>query len=250
MQWTEQAIILSNRKFGESGLLVEVFAQSKGLYSGLVRGGQSKAKLNIYQPGNVVTATWFGRLEEQLGTFSAEMTDAISAKLIHDQMKLLALLSLTSLLRKALIDRNPYNDLYDCLHDHLREMCREDNWLTGYVWMEVALLRYLGFGMDLSSCAVTGKTEGLQFISPRTGRAVTAEGAKGYEERLFALPKFLLDGQMDDHREIMAALEITGYFITENLFTPHERKLPAERERFVSAVKKHLQTRIKAGIYA
>ena len=240
MQWTEQAIILSARKFGESSLLIEVFAKSKGLYSGLVRGGQSKTKLNIYQPGNIVEATWSSRLEEQLGTFAAELTDAVSSKVIHDSQKLLSLISVTSILRKTLIDRQPYNDLYEHFQDFLNNLCQSNagarEWACEYVWMEVAILRYLGFGLDLNACAVTGKTDNLQYISPRTGRAVTAEGAKGYEERLFTLPKFMLDGKLEDNNEITIALEITEYFMAKELFSPHERKLPTERDRFVKSL--------------
>lgn len=246
MQWCEQAIVLSARKFGESALLVEVFAKTKGLYSGLVRGGQSKTKLNIFQPGNIIEATWFSRLEDQLGTFSAELTNAVSAKVIHDSAKLLALISLTSLLRKTLIDRHPYEDLYNHHAEFLTEGLHENDWLTQYAWMEIALLRYLGFGLDLSACAVTGRTEGLQYISPKTGRAVTAEGAKGYEERLFTLPKFMIDGQMQDKGEVLTALEISEYFIEKELFSPHQRKLPEERGRFIRKMRNSILANFQA----
>jgi outer membrane protein assembly factor BamA len=51
----------------------------------------------------------------------------------------------------------------------------------------------LGYGLDLSACAVTGRTEGLSYVSPRTGRAVTREGAGIWPARLLPLPGFIVD---------------------------------------------------------
>lgn len=242
MQWTEEAIILSSRKFGEANLLVEVFARSKGLCSALVRGGQSRKQSPTYQPGNIVEITWRGRLEEQLGMFTGENINPIASKVIAEPVKLQALISLTSILRKTLIDRQPYIELYEYTHEFLRNFTREGEWLENYIWIELALLRYLGFGLDLNSCAVTGRFEGLKYISPRTGRAVTEEGAKGYEDRLFNLPAFMVENVTYSPADILAALEITEYFISKNLFAPHQRKLPEERARFIQVLAKQLKT--------
>ena len=53
------------------------------------------------------------------------------------------------------------------------------------------LLSDLGYGLDLSACAVTGRTDNLAYVSPKTGRAVTAEGAGAWAARLLPLPGFL-----------------------------------------------------------
>lgn len=245
MQWNEEAIILSARKFGENNLLIEVFAKEKGLYSGLVRGGQSKKKVGIFQPGNVINATWFGRLEEQLGTFSAEMVTAIGSVILTEQLKVQALLSITSLLRKTLPDRNPYPRLYDDYKTFLHSLLEDEHWLASYVKMELLLLQDLGFGLDLSQCAMTGCTTDLKYISPKTGRAVTAEGAKGYEEKLFKLPGFLSDGDYSE-ADIILALEMSEYFLERNLFFPFNRKLPEERRRFLTNLIKLLKKSIIA----
>ena len=237
MQWSEEAIILATRKFGESGLLLTFFARSKGLYSGLVRGGQSKSKTAIYQVGNLVEATWRGRLEEQLGVFTAEAVNSIGAKLISEPLKLQALISINSIMRKTLIDSQPYVDLYITFKSFLEHLLDDERWEEGYVKMEMLLMQYLGFGLDLTECAVSGATVGLAYISPKTGRAVTAEVARGYEDKLFKLPRFLLD-ELANETEIIEALKISEYFLEKHLFYPHGRKLPEERGRFVGSLVK------------
>ncbi len=231
MHWNDEAIILSARKFGESNLIVELLSAEKGLYSGLVRGGQSKTKLCIYQPGNIVAASWRARLDEQLGVVSAELTDAIAAKVIHDRTRLQVLLSITSLLRKTLPERNAYPHLYSLLKEYLERLAGHSTFLEEYVWLEIGVLKYLGYGLDISECAVTGLKEGLVYLSPNTGRAVTALGAKGYEGRLVPLPAFITRGEPANDEQLIRGLEMTEFFLNRNLFAPHHRHLPDERLR-------------------
>src|SRR5208282_2033846 len=49
-------------------------------------------------------------------------------------------------------------------------------------------LAELGFGLDLASCAATGATADLIYVSPRTGRAVSREAGEAYREKLMRLP--------------------------------------------------------------
>ena len=41
MQWRDEALILGGRRFGESGLILDVLTATKGRRSGLVYGGAS-----------------------------------------------------------------------------------------------------------------------------------------------------------------------------------------------------------------
>ena len=60
--------------------------------------------------------------------------------------------------------------------------------LTDLIRWETVLLADLGYGLDLTACAVTGETAGLAFVSPRTGRAVTEAAAGIWKDRLLRLP--------------------------------------------------------------
>jgi len=95
--------------------------------------------------------------------------------------------------------------------------------MAAYVKFELALLRELGFGLDLEKCAVTGRRDNLIYISPASGRAVTAEGASGYEGKMLNLPCF--------NSQITESLSITEFFLMRNVFAPHNWALPEERQR-------------------
>ena len=76
MDWSDNAIVLSARKYGENDLLVSLLTETRGRHLGYVKGGLSKNKYPIYQAGNLVNARWTARLEEQLGLFVCELDEA------------------------------------------------------------------------------------------------------------------------------------------------------------------------------
>ena len=92
----------------------------------------------------------------------------------------------------------------------------------------------MGFGLDLSKCAVTGQTEGLIYVSPRTGRAVSAKGAGEWADRMLDLPPCLLGQGAAPDSEVLQALKTTGYFMRNKLAKVlAARPLPQVRARFV-----------------
>jgi DNA repair protein RecO (recombination protein O) len=98
----------------------------------------------------------------------------------------------------------------------------------------VLILDELGFGLDLTSCAVTGATEGLVYISPRTGRAVTAQGAGDFADRLLPLAPALIGAGEGDRAAVLEALAVTGFFLSDRV--GHELRdgtLPEARGRLI-----------------
>jgi DNA repair protein RecO (recombination protein O) len=91
------------------------------------------------------------------------------------------------------------------------------------------LLRELGYGLDLSACALTGATEGLAFVSPKTGRAVTAEAAGLWKEKLLPLPAFLVSETPGDREQWADGLRLTGHFLARDVFGQRHLPLPTVR---------------------
>ena len=192
MQWSDNAIILSVRKHGETSALVRLLSRTHGVYGGVVRGAQSKAHRGVLQPGNRVNASWSARLSEQLGSFKIELLEANMALLMQDAGRLSALSSACAIMEAALPERHPYPKLYQCLQGFLHSLKETETWYEAYVMLEMDLLAESGFGLDLTACAATGATENLRYVSPKSGRAVSAEAGEPYKHKLLPLPSFLL----------------------------------------------------------
>jgi DNA repair protein RecO (recombination protein O) len=101
------------------------------------------------------------------------------------------------------------------------------------VRFEMLLLEDLGFGLDLTQCAVSGARRDLAFVSPKSGRAVTAQAAGSYSERLLRLPRFLTseDGPASA-QDLVSGVTLSGFFLERDALQPHGAALPAARTRF------------------
>ena len=111
------------------------------------------------------------------------------------------------------------------------------DWQRIYVRFEFDLLTDLGFGLDLSQCAATGRNDTLIFVSPKTGRAVSAAAGEPYRDRLLPLPGFLLDrNAVASSKEIADGLRLTGSFLERHVFAPHGKKFPSARTRLIDRV--------------
>ena len=172
MKWTDDGIILSTRVFGESGRILTLLTPGHGRHAGLVRIPKTRSRLNI-ETGTFVEATWNARLSDHLGQWQLETIASLSARLMPFPLPLIALGSACALTNEYLPERHPYPSLYGLLKQLIEDLAYTDNWRLPYINYELALLKDLGFGLDLSACAVTGQTDNLIYISPNTGRAVS-----------------------------------------------------------------------------
>jgi DNA repair protein RecO (recombination protein O) len=232
MEWDDDAIVLAVRRHGETGAVASLLTRSHGRHACLVHGGQGKANRPILQPGNTVRAKWTARLPEQLGNFRLEMLHAYAAAFLDDAARLAALGSACALVEAALPERQPHPACHAALAALLHAL-EAESWPSVYVHFELALLRDLGFGLDLSACAATGQTENLAWVSPKTGRAVSRDAGEPYRDKLFRLPAFMVEGGEGDARAIRDGLELTGFFLQRHVLAPRHVELPAARGRLI-----------------
>lgn len=235
MQWSEEGIILSVRKHGESNAIVELFTRGQGRCLGLVRGGRSRRLRPVLQPGNSVHATWRARLSEHLGSMEVEAAKLRVAVIIEDPLRLAGLSTLTTL-TQLVAEREAHERLYDASLLVLDAIEADSHWAALLVRWELGLLEELGFGLDLSQCAATGTRDDLVYVSPKSSRAVSGAAGEPYADRLLALPGFLrgLPASDPNGEDILAGFALTGYFLNRHVFDPRGVAQPDARERVIS----------------
>ncbi|MGE5476954.1 MAG: DNA repair protein RecO [Bacteroidales bacterium] len=232
MEWTDDGVILAVRRLGESGIVADLLTREHGRHAGLVHGGAGKDKRGVLQPGNRVRAWWRARLAEQLGTYRVELVRAHAAETFDDPGRLSALSSACALAAVALPERQPHPAAHAALAALLEALSTEA-WPSVYVHWELALLRDLGYGLDLTCCAATGINDALAFVSPKSGRAVSLSAGEPYRDKLLTLPRFLVEGGEGDREQIFAGLRLSGFFLERHVLAPHHAALPAARARLV-----------------
>jgi len=234
MQWSDEGVALSVRRHGESSVVLSALTREHGRHAGLVRGGAGRRQRGVLQPGNRLSITWRARLEEHLGAFTVESVAAGSAQWLDDPGRLAALSAACAMADATLPEREPCIRIFNDLCSFFDKLA-EDDWPVAYVRWELALLGDLGFGLDLSSCAATGRNDELDYVSPRSGRAVSRVAAEPYRDRLLPLPAFLTDAEMTPGPDdVRAGMRLTGYFLDRHLFQPQGRRMPDARERLAA----------------
>lgn len=230
MEWHDEGIILHTQSLGERKQVVSLFTPTRGRCAGI--SSLTQKNKGWIQCGGKVKARWGARLENQLGSWNLEPLQANTAFLLDSPGPLAALVSAASLCQTALPERHAYPQLYQSFELFLREL-HAPYWAESYVLFELTLLEELGYGLDLKTCAVTGVTEDLVAVSPRTGRAVCESVARPYQEKLLPLPGFLCQEKREilpEQHEIHDALTLSGYFLERYLLG---RTPPSARTRLV-----------------
>jgi DNA repair protein RecO (recombination protein O) len=239
VEWRDEGFVLATRRHGENGLVVHVLTRAHGRHAGLVRGGQGRRTRTVFQIGNRLALTWKARLAEHLGGLAGELLHGHAARFIADPPRLACLSAMAAIAESALPEREPHPRMFEGFASVLDALDGDEGWARGYVEWELALLAELGFGLDLSRCAATGRTDALTFVSPKSGQAVSAEAGAPYRDKLLRLPPFLLPQAGESRpeaRDLLDGLALTEYFLDHRVFAPHGRKLPAARRRFVDAL--------------
>lgn len=239
MNWSDEGIILSVRPHGETAAVVEILTRAHGRHLGLVHGGRSRKARPVLQIGNHVDVTWKARLADHLGHMNVELIRGYAAGAMDDPAALAGLTSLAALAH-LMPERDPHPNLYEVTLFVLAYLDDVSVWPALLARWELALLDELGFGLDLTQCAATGTNDDLIYVSPKTGRAVSASAGEPYRDRLLALPPFLLPGRKAALApgDIASAFALTGHFLETRVFRPRGDDMPDARARLLSLLQR------------
>src|SRR5580692_8722537 len=241
MQWIDEGIVLGVKRHGETSVILELMTLERGRHLGLVRGGAGTRLRGVLQPGNSLRATWRARLDEHLGNYAVESINLRAAGFLPAAHAVHGVTHLAALCR-LLAEREPHAAIYGALQTILDNLDDPHVAAPLIARFELDFLAELGFGLDLGSCAATGATADLIYVSPRTGRAVSRGAGEAYRERLLRLPAFLhTDAEPQSASDLADAFSLTGFFLDRHAFSPRGLHLPEARAHFVTALSRVTQ---------
>jgi DNA repair protein RecO (recombination protein O) len=238
MQWTDEGIVLGVKRHGETSVILELMTPAHGRHLGLVRGGAGRRMRGVLQPGNAVRATWGARLDEHLGQYVVEGVNLRAGEFLAAAHAVHGVTHLGALCR-LLAEREPHAAIYDALEAILHRVGDPRIAALMIARFELVFLAELGFGLDLGSCAATGATTELTYVSPKSGRAVSRSAGEAYRDKLLRLPGFLQhETEPTSPADLADAFALTGFFLDRHAFGPRGLALPEARARFVSALRR------------
>lgn len=230
MEFHEEAFVLSARSHGDTGVVADLLTETHGRQSAYVAGGASRRMKPFLQAGARVIADYRARTSEHLGSARLEPVGEGPSALFDDALALAGLAAAAAVTQGALPEREPHAGAFLAFEALMSAFQIPEVWPAIFVRFEAGLLEDLGFGLDLSRCAVTGTMDDLIWVSPRTGRAVSSDAGAPYADKLLKLPPFMLGAQAGlRDGDVRSGLDLTGHFLEQFVFHPQNKPLPTSR---------------------
>lgn len=240
MRIVAAAAVVAVRPHGEHGAIVRLLTPDHGLQACYVRGARGRRLRPVLMPGNLVEVTLSARTEAQLAQGTVELVHS-RAPLLQGALPAAAIDWICALTATCLPESQPYPRIFEALDGLLSAIeaaPSASGWGAALVRYELLLLAELGFGLDLETCAVSGRNDDLVAVSPRSGRAVTAAEAEPYAGKLLSLPRFVMEGGQASWPETLDGLALTGHFLLRDLITDRSEPVAEARHRLLERLRR------------
>ena len=217
MNWEDECYLLSKRKFRENANIINVFSKNRGKVSGVVYGGNSRKIKNYLQISNKLYINHNAKNENRLGYFKTELVKPISPLYFNDKKRSSALLSISSILNVLLPDSQPNQKIYKSFEEFVNSIMM-DNWVILYVFLELNLIKDLGYDANLEQFKKNKSESDFQKIKIDTFT--------------YNVPLYLIQNKIPDKLSknlIQTSLNFTRNIIQNRFFLPNNLPFPKSR---------------------
>ena len=226
MMWDDTGFLLSKNKYNENSLIVEVFTQNHGKFSGIIFGGTSKKIKNYLQIGNKIFVNFNSKSEKRIGYFKVEIDKALSPLFFENKQKLSCITSAMNLI-KLLTAESQKNEFVFDLIENFYTFLNNEKWIKDYIFWELELFKVLGYDLEFKNLVDTKIIDNkLQYISKSS-----------VEKKI--IPSFLIDKTNDteDIKILLNGLKLVGDYLDKTILKPNNLSLPISRLNFINTLK-------------
>ena len=215
MQWSDEGYLLSKNNFDENSIIIESFTLKHGKYSGLVYGGASRKQKKIFQIGNKILLNWKSKGENRTGYFTVELIKPIAPSFFDDKRRSACILSLTSILKILLPERQINPKIYNSFEMMINNL-NSKNWIELYIHWELSLIKELGYEVNLLN-EKNNESKVGNFIE--------------INNKSLKIPKIFLKNNIHTfyNNEIREALTFNKELLLENFIYPNGLRFPLFR---------------------
>ena len=217
MNWEDECYLLSKRKFRENANIINVFSKNRGKVSGVVQGGNSRKIKNYLQISNKLYINHNAKNENRLGYFKTELVKPISPLYFNDKERSSALLSISSILNMLLPDSQPNQNIYKSFEEFVNSI-ELDNWVILYIFLELSLIKDLGYDPNLKKFKNNKSETDFQKIKIDTFT--------------YDVPSYLIQNRIPENFSknlIKISLNFTRNIIQNRFFLPNNLPFPKSR---------------------
>ena len=215
MFWNDEGYLLSKRNLDENSIIIDAFTLKHGKCSGIVYGGSSRRKKNLFQIGNKMYLTFKSKNENRIGYFNVELIKAISPIFFDNKKKSICILSASSILKILLPENQINKKIYDSL-EKLLEYLNQDDWIKLYIFWELSLIKELGFEI-YGSIKKELSSDKIRYVQ--------------INDKLFKIPEIILNKKIANisNLDVCDALAFNKNVIYEHFIIPNKLRFPLSR---------------------
>ncbi len=222
MNWEDEGYLVSKRKYKENSIIIDIFTKNFGKVSGVVYGGTSRKVKNHLQLINKLYVIYNSKGENRFGYFKTELIEPISPRYFNNQIKIICLNSLSSLVKILLPENETQKKIYNSL-ENLFEEFKKENWIAHYLNWELNLIRDLGYGLPIDPSKFADGSSNIVKIK--------------FDNFVYEIPIFIVKKKYNDVdiKNVYKGLCFSRilmenkFFIPNNLRFPYSRKLLEEK---------------------
>ena len=214
MNWSDEGYLLSKNNFDENSIIIDTFTLKHGKYSGLVYGGSSRKLKKIFQVGNKIFLNWKSKGENKTGYFTVELIKPIAPIYFDDKKRSVCLLSLASILKILLPERQINTKIYNS-SELLINNLNSSNWIEQYLRWELSLIKELGYEINFFNNDSENNVKSFIEINNKT----------------LKIPSIFLNKNVENpnNQEIIEALTFNKELLLENFINPSRLRFPLFR---------------------
>ncbi len=147
MQKKYKGIILFTKITKENDLYIKFLSNTDEIISGIVYGGQSKKKKNIFQIGFFLNFN-VTHNQNKPAIINGELSAPLISSIIDDKYKVNCLLASISLINLSIIDGQIVKNIFNLYYDLIDILNKRKKWIVFFCLFLFNLLKIIGYEID------------------------------------------------------------------------------------------------------
>ncbi len=226
MNWDDTGFLISKNRYSENSIIAEVFTEKHGKISGIIFGGTSKKIKNYLQIGNLIHVNYSTKSPTRIGYFKVEIFQALTPIYFENNKKLSCIASAMHLIKLLTAEAQSNKEIFNLIKNFFK-ILESNNWIRGYIFWELELLKLLGYDLELNNIVEK------EVVNNQVNYYVNSS----FEKK--NIPTFLIDKTIEniDLKILLKGLKLVTDYLEKSILKPNNINLPSSRIHFVNLLK-------------
>ena len=224
MNWQDKGYLLSLNKYNENSSIAEFYTENNGKIVGVIFGSTSKKIKSYLLIGNKFHINSKLREDGRLGYLKVEIDEIKTPVYLENKKKLFCIIYCMNLIKILTAENEANIEIYNLI-EKLFKLFNLDNWLVEFLYLELNILKSIGYDINFKDYVVDKKINGKTKYIVNTIQKV--------------IPNFLIDKNInpENSKDIYSGYLIVGDFLDKTIIKPNNKNYPSSRNDFVNLLK-------------